>query len=1003
MVLFALSGTATAVARQLEQAAVLAASLRGAGSALPIALLTDVDLAAQPRGWLPTEVSCVINITAARARARAQSQGRAGAPPPSTAWASLWLLGASPFASTLALQGGLAACGEPSRLWPALREYDLLLAPRGGPDASEAHEPAVLAYRRGAALDALLATLALLLPSAGARTALYYAAQQAAADVPAFRVGALAPSWLAGMQSAYNTLTHAQSLVLPPGEVVLIALEPLSLAAAAARCGWLNDAATAAVSRLITWDEDRSDATMLVSRAACEAAGTAVCAGPGLSWDAGPAPQRLFASAAGAAARIGSLTAGVTLFGYSMDHARALHYVEMIRQTAWNIRAHNPALPIALFTNLDVTASPPFTHVVRISEADVEPPPSLGRRGGGWNILTRVRSHARSPYNLTVQIDSDRLVCGSLAPLFELLAAGWDVVGTSAGALPMMDHGVLAMRAGPRLALLLRAWAARIVERGDEGRDEQQALVDVRGAVPGLRIGFAPPTFQAKFAPASNRGGEECLADEHCIMHTLVLRGAVVVWAAEPSSLEESGSICRWVNADAPRARVAVYRKKPATFTIAFSQEECELQAHPYLCNHTEIRWEDEGEGVIPAAQRSPATAASTPLSSLSSTPQRSQSSIASWSVTWTRTGTDTSTPSAAVTVAPSAVAAAAPSTLQTATLAVVLPSRFRAPVSAAATSRAEMVAAASSPPLQITVASTSSVSKAAAGRAAVVAAAGEAWQRGRWVRNDSRAALTLYTLPSGIESHGGDSYFWETAGAPPFLPFSRAEFCRVLAGRTIVFLGDSVDCQFFFMLQMLAAGRNQSGCMRLHRVEDVICGGVAPARVFAIEQFVLNTAPMSWDTLHEFTPIGELLQGTGAQIVIVNKGAHWTPTLQLLRSISAALREVQRMFPAAIVIWRNTPHGHPNCSRYSGPLATPLPLEGMPFHWGEFPAQNAAVAALLAVDFPDVLRMDGATSANLRPELHASATDCLHQRYGGGPNPLETWVQMLYNILRLV
>ena len=63
---------------------------------------------------------------------------------------------------------------------------------------------------------------------------------------------------------------------------------------------------------------------------------------------------------------------------------------------------------------------------------------------------------------------------------------------------------------------------------------------------------------------------------------------------------------------------------------------------------------------------------------------------------------------------------------------------------------------------------------------------------------------------------------------------------------------------------------------------------------------------------------------------------------------------------------------------------------------------------AFLAASFPDVIYMDVATSAALRPEMHpasknhTSSDDCLHFTWSR-QNPIETWVRLLYNILLLL
>ena len=167
--------------------------------------------------------------------------------------------------------------------------------------------------------------------------------------------------------------------------------------------------------------------------------------------------------------RLQNISFGITYFGYSSNLVRVRKYINDITVSAWGLKQHNPNVSVALFTNANISVSPPFDHVIRIADEDISPPITVYRRGADWNILTRVRYHEKSPYNLTLQIDSDRTVCASLSRIFELLAGGWDLLSTSGGSLPTMDHGILGFQNRPAVHELLRAWVTRMIKRRDDG------------------------------------------------------------------------------------------------------------------------------------------------------------------------------------------------------------------------------------------------------------------------------------------------------------------------------------------------------------------------------------------------------------------------------------------------------------------------------------------------------------------------------------------------------
>jgi hypothetical protein len=145
-------------------------------------------------------------------------------------------------------------------------------------------------------------------------------------------------------------------------------------------------------------------------------------------------------------------------------------------------------------------------------------------------------------------------------------------------------------------------------------------------------------------------------------------------------------------------------------------------------------------------------------------------------------------------------------------------------------------------------------------------------------------------------------------------------------------------------------------------------------------------------------------LAGIHPDIFIVNRGAHYSPTAELLHDAAAVIRAICAAYPGALVVWRNTPVGHPNCSRFTAPISSPLPMAGAPFNWDEFTPQSAAVEAMLAAEFPTVIHLDVATATNLRPDGHAAPknnADCLHGRYDA-PSVYDHWVRLLFNVLAL-
>ncbi|CAI5525708.1 unnamed protein product [Closterium sp. Naga37s-1] len=125
-----------------------------------------------------------------------------------------------------------------------------------------------------------------------------------------------------------------------------------------------------------------------------------------------------------------------------------------------------------------------------------------------------------------------------------------------------------------------------------------------------------------------------------------------------------------------------------------------------------------------------------------------------------------------------------------------------------------------------------------------------------------------------------------------------------------------------------------------------------------------------------------------------------------MLQEVRDTLEAVRELYPDMLVIWRNSPAGHPSCHRFTRPLKRrpkPLQLKGqLPATWTRHAEMNVAVRSLLKEYGVVYLDVDSATS--LRPDGHHrrmdGTVDCRHYCM---PGPLDHWVSLLYNLLRLI
>ena len=135
-------------------------------------------------------------------------------------------------------------------------------------------------------------------------------------------------------------------------------------------------------------------------------------------------------------------------------------------------------------------------------------------------------------------------------------------------------------------------------------------------------------------------------------------------------------------------------------------------------------------------------------------------------------------------------------------------------------------------------------------------------------------------------------------------------------------------------------------------------------------------------------------------RVVIVNRGAHFIGDDGFVSHLNYSMHWLRAALPDALIIYRNTPHGHVNCSGGKKPLETLPPTSSWPYNWANFARQNELAKPIISS--VDGVFVDVATMTTLRVDGHAGTLgggteDCLHYCLPGAPN---TWAQLLYNAL---
>lgn len=136
------------------------------------------------------------------------------------------------------------------------------------------------------------------------------------------------------------------------------------------------------------------------------------------------------------------------------------------------------------------------------------------------------------------------------------------------------------------------------------------------------------------------------------------------------------------------------------------------------------------------------------------------------------------------------------------------------------------------------------------------------------------------------------------------------------------------------------------------------------------------------------------------SEVVILSRPVTVQPDRVYFATLRRALQRIRAANPRALVIVRNVAPPHVDCLAQGAPLAKRQPeaLLKRTGHDG-IHGQNEALRLFLRTEFPGVLHLDIATPTSLRPDTHSSG-ECIGYQ---SPGPVDHWVRLLFNALRLV
>ncbi|CAM6094226.1 unnamed protein product [Calypogeia fissa] len=250
--------------------------------------------------------------------------------------------------------------------------------------------------------------------------------------------------------------------------------------------------------------------------------------------------------------------------------------------------------------------------------------------------------------------------------------------------------------------------------------------------------------------------------------------------------------------------------------------------------------------------------------------------------------------------------------------------------------------------------------------------------------------------------------WVWQTDDRScPWHPLDRDDFCRRLgSNRNVLVVGDSINHEISVAIQNALMMNKSSIFTEQKYAGEELCSDVLGGEGKGLEVLFVRNDYIS--PVRNSTSFGRTFQDPwlphldngdgGVKILVLNRGAHYQDDRRFVEGLRLTFEVLRDKHPELLVIYRNTPSGHVNCTDFHAPI--PEPIKGAPpsFHWEDFDRQNA-LAKEIVEEFQHIY-LDVARPIGMRPEGHKHSKDCLHYCQ---PGPLDLAVEMIYNALLLL
>jgi hypothetical protein len=281
---------------------------------------------------------------------------------------------------------------------------------------------------------------------------------------------------------------------------------------------------------------------------------------------------------------------------------------------------------------------------------------------------------------------------------------------------------------------------------------------------------------------------------------------------------------------------------------------------------------------------------------------------------------------------------------------------------------------------------------------------------------NEMNLATNVYSACGNVSNRVGLDYDWIPPLSnkfPLISTFSQEGLCKLLRGRTLVFVGDSLSLHLYETMLNVLGNRTVYGNsydLKHFKPEDLYnwsqnysyCQELYNLPNFNVTYYLWNKLSY-WSTAwldHLIT----INKRTGT-IIIAQWGAHYEEDSIIEFEIVALMEWIDQFLDKSLFIYRTPTMAHSNCRDYFEPVNISLFPANHPqkhWNWALFPKQRLIWKKYLDRHTKNVkIYMNVYDMMSYRPDQHVlQKGGCLHYCI---PGPFDSIILLFYSMLELI